>query len=179
MTRTPSRRLVTLTACSFVLLASMAEAANIRPRTARMRQAEVITELNANGQDLEARYSRMIEQLVGELKSRVPAMNETSKDALVAAVKALAEATNNLRHAENRLAGNQRALSGAGVRAAELDLTVAPVILAAREEMLEWARSLPDSREDKADRISFAEGQISNRTRDLENAPANLERALN
>ncbi len=145
-----------------------------------MRQAEVITELTTKGQELEAQFTRMLEDLTGTLKASAPAMTDANKVAFVAAVKDLAEATNTLRAAEIRLAGNQRAVSGAGVRAAELDLTVAPVILAAREEMLEWARSLPDSYEDHRDKegyISFAEGQIRNRTRDLENAPANLERA--
>lgn len=146
------------------------------------RANEVIKDLTNKGQALEAAYTKMLEDVVSEIKSSAPDMNETHKDTLVAAVRALAEATNNLRSAELSVAGNQRVITGAGVKAAEADLKVAPVIVAAREEMLEWAKALPDSYEgsrDKAGQIRFAEGQVRNRIRDLERAPRNLAQAQN
>ena len=176
-TRTITRQLVTLIACGSVLFAAMAAAADIKPRGARGRPAEVIKDLSEKGQELKAQYSAMMEALGSDIKSSVPAIEEANKAACIEAVKALSAAKNRLLSAEGNLHKNQRAIAGAGVEAAEADLKVAPVRVAKYEDMLEWAQALPDSREDKAKLVEFAENKIRRRTRDLEKAPKAVEKA--
>jgi len=122
-------------------------------------------------------FADMLELLKNHITWSVPAIDASHEVAALEAAETLRVAALQFRTAEGSWRTNQRRITGIDVKVAEDNLTVLPVIIAAWEERLAWAMGLPDDDERKSDLIAHYEGQIANRTRDLDAAPGQLQTA--
>jgi hypothetical protein len=74
--------------CSLVLCSTVASAADIKPRGARSRQAEVIIELTEAGKKLEETYAEQLSTLKAEIVAALPQIDDADKAALLEAFEA-------------------------------------------------------------------------------------------